>query len=71
MADKHLPKIKQLARREIRSEVEAITKEFRADLVGNPPINTKPKFCPRWLWRYLVQKVINQSFIDKWYGVKL
>lgn len=71
MADKHLPKIKQLARREIRSEVEAITKEFRADLVGNPPINTKPKFCPRWLWRYLVRKVINQSFIDKWYGVTL
>lgn len=71
MADKHLPKIKQLARREIRSEVEAITKEFRADLVGNPPINPKPKFIPRRLWRYLVRKVINQSFIDKWYGVTL
>jgi len=69
--NKNIKKLKQLARREMRADVQELTKELRADLVGNPPINPKPKFIPRRLWRYLVRKVINQSFIDKWYGVSL
>jgi hypothetical protein len=70
MADKHLKKVKQLARREIRGEVEQVVKQFREDLVGNPPINTKPNWVPKFIWKFMVTSVIKKSFFEKWYGVK-
>lgn len=68
MSQKTAKKIKQQYRRDMREGVQEIIAEFRDDLIGNSPIKPKPKFVPRALWSWIVRKVINQSFFDKWYA---
>lgn len=68
MSGKQDKKIKQQYRRDMRAGVREIVDEFKKDVIGNPPINQKPKYWPRFVWTWVVTKVVNQSFFDKWYG---
>lgn len=68
MSQKTARKIKQQYRRDMRGGVQLIIDEFRGDIIGDSPINPKPNFIPRRLWSWVVRKVINQSFFDKWYA---
>lgn len=68
MSGKQDKKIKQQYRRDMRAGVQEVIDEFKADIIGNPPFHVKPRFLPRFVWSWVVKKVVNQSFFDKWYG---
>lgn len=68
--NKHIKKLKQMARREMRKDVSELMTEFKGELFNNPPINKKPKWIPTKIWRRIVTMVVNKEFFEKWYGVK-
>lgn len=65
--ERNAKKTRQLYRRDMKSYVNDLTKEFRVDIIGNPPVNKKPKYMPKKLWAWMVGLVINYSFFEKWY----
>lgn len=69
MSQSKIKKIKQMARREITKNAEELIGEFRTDLIGLAPINPKPKYVPKRVWKFIVLLVIKKAFFKKWYGV--
>ena len=69
MSGKTAKKIRQYYTREVTGLVKQATSDLNADLMGkNPPLKPKPKYLPRFIWRYVVFRVINKSFFEKYYG---
>jgi hypothetical protein len=69
MSGKLAKKIRQIYKRDVRGIVKEATANLNEDLMGkNPPLKAKPKYCPKWLWKWVVFKVINKDFFEKYYG---
>ncbi len=69
MNTKEAKKIRQMYRRDVRGIVLEATSDLKTDLMGkNPPLLPKPKYVPKFLWKWIVFKVINKSFFEKYYG---
>lgn len=69
MSAKQAKKIRQMYRRDVREIVKDATSNLNEDLMGkNPPLRPKPKYFPRAVWRWIVFKVINKEFFEKYYG---
>lgn len=69
MSGKLAKKIRQMYKRDVRGIVKDATANLNEDLMGkNPPLKKKPKYCPKSVWKYVVFKVINKEFFEKYYG---
>lgn len=69
MSGKLAKKIRQMYKREVSGIVKDATADLKKDLMGeNPPLKPKPKFVPRFIWKWVVFKVINKEFFEKYYG---
>lgn len=69
MSGKLAKKIRQMYKRDVRGIVKEATADLNADLMGkNPPLKPKPKFVPKAVWKWIVFKVINKEFFEKYYG---
>jgi len=68
MSGKQDKKIRKIARRGLKEGVRQVVGEFRDDILGKNPINPRPRWIPKRVWRWMVVKVINQDFFTKWYG---
>lgn len=69
MNAKEIKKLRQLYKRDVRGIVFDATKDLNTDLMGkNPPLKAKPKYVPKFVWKWIVFKVINKNFFEKYYG---
>lgn len=71
MSGKQHKKLRQLFNKTMRSEVRQKVNSLYSDLFGEcVPVNKKPKYIPHFLWRKLVNLVVNAEFIKKYYSIK-
>lgn len=61
MSSKQDKKLKQMFRRNIRGQLDQMTKEYFSDEA--PIFKIKPKWCPQWLWSKLIALLMDESFL--------